>query len=237
MTLDDFWEPATVRGFTTFEGDLIATGWFDNADGKPAKGVARWDGTTWWPLGEGILGNGVDVTVFEGHLVACGFFWGEPFNNIGYWNGVEWRPFGSGMNGWVQHLAVYDGSLYASGSFESAGGKSSIHIARWTSNTVSVPDFPKNTMRAPYPNPGRGPVHIPFLVPPSKGMGRRVQVEVFDARGRILRRLHEGECPPGEHVVTWDGKTARGTVVRGICWARVTLDGVADGTIQLVRRP
>lgn len=63
-------------------GDIVAAGQFTSAGGVAAKNVARWNGSSWAPLGEGLVGQfGTGVRqVFalavlqNGDLVAGGYF-------------------------------------------------------------------------------------------------------------------------------------------------------------------
>jgi hypothetical protein len=109
--------------------------------------VARWDGKSWSPLGEGISGAGdftrVDaLTVFdEGTgpaLYAGGYFAiaGEvEANNIAKWDGRSWSALGSGTDTWVFALTPFDDgtgpALYVGGFFNTAGGAGSWHIGAW----------------------------------------------------------------------------------------------------------
>jgi len=53
----------------------------------------------------------------------------------------------------------------------------------------------------------------------------RVTVEIFDVRGRLVRTLHEGTLPAGDHVMTWDGRTEDGrTAPSGTYLARARND-------------
>jgi hypothetical protein len=53
-----------------------------------------------------------------------------------------------------------------------------------------------------------------------------VRLEVFDARGARVRRLHEGTRPAGVHRVTWDARDEGGnTVPSGVYFYRLIVDG------------
>jgi hypothetical protein len=56
------------------------------------------------------------------------------------------------------------------------------------------------------PNPFNPQTEIRFTLP----KGGRATVSVYDIRGRLVRRLHEGELAAGEHTATWDGRDRRG---------------------------
>jgi len=108
----------------------------------PANNVAFWDGDSWQPLGEGLNGPVIALTVYNGRLIAGGDFTeagGQPANNIAAWDGSQWSPLGSGVNGEVWELLVYHNDLVVSGDFSLAGGKLSPFISLWTEkNNVDV---------------------------------------------------------------------------------------------------
>ncbi|MCL4178368.1 MAG: hypothetical protein KJ072_11590, partial [Verrucomicrobia bacterium] len=111
----------------------------ETAGGQPANAVARWDGSRWHSLGEGV-GNlfrratvwGIaasDIFVYVGgSFTNAG---GVTVNKIACWNGRQWFPLGSGVEGNVLALAVRDRELYVAGVFESVGGRPSAHFGIW----------------------------------------------------------------------------------------------------------
>ncbi|MFN0009373.1 MAG: hypothetical protein ACKVXR_15825 [Planctomycetota bacterium] len=128
---------------------LFAAGQFTIAGTTAAEGVARWDGSTWYPLGEGI-----DVSSFSSYdvkalanfddgtgnnLFATGYFafaGGSLALHIASWDGASWSPLGTGLNpGHGRALAVWnDGAgrdLYVGGDFITAGSVTVNNIARW----------------------------------------------------------------------------------------------------------
>jgi hypothetical protein len=134
-----------VAELTVYDGDLIAGGFFSRAGNVTANGIARWDGDSWSPLGEGLRGGLADLggvlamTTYDGNLVVGGLFSqaGDVLaSNIAQWDGTTWSALGSGIQ--VTSLqdgpfcmAVHNGSLYVGGSFLDAGGVAVRHIARW----------------------------------------------------------------------------------------------------------
>ena len=93
-----------VCALAEYNGDLIAGGHFSLAGGSPVGRIARWDGSSWHALAEGVDGQRMyadtrgDTIVFDPHVLA---------------------------------LAVYDGDLIAGGSFTTAGGQEAHSVARW----------------------------------------------------------------------------------------------------------
>ena len=53
-----------------------------------------------------------------------------------------------------------------------------------------------------------------------------VGASIFDAGGRLVRRLFEGVAEPGTHTTVWNGRNDAGTPTPpGVYWVRVQLDG------------
>ena len=65
----------------------------------------------------------------------------------------------------------------------------------------------------------------------------RVRLQLFDVRGRLIRRLVETWVPAGHHTLTWDGRDERGRpVASGAYMARlIGPDGTATVRISLLR--
>ena len=69
------------------------------------------------------------------------------------------------------------------------------------------------------PNPTTGPCRIAF----SASRSGPVEVELYDAQGRRVRRLLQGWSPGGAQSVVWDGRgETGGGVAAGIYLARVS---------------
>ncbi|MDZ7374105.1 MAG: fibronectin type III domain-containing protein [candidate division KSB1 bacterium] len=61
-------------------------------------------------------------------------------------------------------------------------------------------------LAAPCPNPFRTSTTLELNMP-QRGP---VTVDVIDVRGRLVRRVHEGELPAGRNLLVWDGKAEDG---------------------------
>ena len=125
---------------------LYAAGFFSTAGGLPANSIAKWDGTSWSPLGNGLTDNVFALAVYDDGsgggpaLYAAGAFTssgGVAVSRIAKWDGATWSALGSGLGGSASTLAVFDDSsggalsLYCGGDFTSAGGVAANRIARW----------------------------------------------------------------------------------------------------------
>lgn len=92
-----------VTDLRVYNGDLIAVGRFTAIDGDPAWGSARYDGTTWSSLGEGmapIQGNPacestvLTSLVHDGDFVVGGIFCladGEPALRVARWRDCDYN--------------------------------------------------------------------------------------------------------------------------------------------------
>jgi hypothetical protein len=138
-------EPITiVTALCIYNGDLIAAGNFQFSGATSVNHIARWNGVSWSPLGEGIGDDPAndsigDMVVYNGDLIVGGSFTiagSQAVNNIARWNGGAWGPLNGGLTGEglvtnVRALAVYDGSLFVGGDFDFAGEFQSANMARW----------------------------------------------------------------------------------------------------------
>lgn len=139
---------ATTTGF-------VIGGSFQPTSSLPLEDIARWNGTTFEPLGTGITGASVDALLqsSDGALVAGGLFTaagGVAASNIARWDGTTWSPLGTGTNHQVFALCqLPNGDLIAGGDFASAGGVTCNRVARWNGSAWSPLNFGFNgTVRA-----------------------------------------------------------------------------------------
>ena len=134
---------SSVWALAVYNDELIAAGQFLTVGETVVNNIARWNGTTWQPLGEGIndLFGGAAIqalTVYDGDLIAGGTFieaLDAVGNNIARWDGDSWSPIGSGLedslNLGVNALGVYENELIVGGDFNLAGGIPAHNLARW----------------------------------------------------------------------------------------------------------
>lgn len=124
--------------------EVYAGGYFTTAGAVSANNVARWDGSNWHALGDGITGAGGTAIVYalaitaEGHLYAAGQFamaGGASANNVAVWNGNDWARLGNsgarGTNSTVYALATKENEVFAGGIFTMAGDVIANGVAKW----------------------------------------------------------------------------------------------------------
>lgn len=141
-------------------GDVVVGGGFSVAGGQACANVARWNGTSWAPLGAGITGS-VSAGGFWGSFVSAllvdgnGDLWAGgafttagavPARSIARWDGTNWANVGSGLQEspnvadaqatGVQFLRqLPQGDIVAAGRFGTAGATTVNGTARWDGNT------------------------------------------------------------------------------------------------------
>jgi len=121
-------------------GDLIAAGGLTVAGGNPVNGVARWNGTSWSPMGAGVTGNLRGATRLpNGDPSLCGELWlpGTGAVNLARWDGAGWTGLG-----WpVTYGTAFDAEVLPDGALGvatvngfQAGGITSSFFARLTAD-------------------------------------------------------------------------------------------------------
>ncbi len=124
-----------VVALTTFRGDLIAGGLFEQAGDVRVQGLARWDGAAWHAVG-GALGAPGEVavralTVFDDMLIAGGYFPGADFPHLAGFDGATWRSLGAPPDNEISALGVIHGELVAGGYFGHIGDTTAVRVASW----------------------------------------------------------------------------------------------------------
>lgn len=129
---------------------LYAGGDFVSACGEPTCGspimlnyIARWDGTTWSALEDGVNGPVYALAQDSRHdLYAGGDFSGAgntAANRVAKWSWFaisgSWSALGVGSDSRVTALAVGGGSTYAAGAFSVGKDATAAGIGKWTPRT------------------------------------------------------------------------------------------------------
>jgi hypothetical protein len=126
---------------------LYAGGRFDSAGGVGASNVARWDGSSWSALGDGVGGSPAEDAVWTlasfddgdgaalyagGGLTTAGL---QPASHVARWDGASWSALDSGVSNLVLALSVFDAgqgpSLFVGGGFGVAFDSQDSFLAQW----------------------------------------------------------------------------------------------------------
>lgn len=122
-------------------GSVYIGGNFATVGGVPASHVARWSGSSWSALGEGVEAKVNALGVADGALYVGGDFISgtdargtHALNGIARWEEDQWHVFAPGFdfNGSVNALAVSGNTLYAGGTFTMTSGITVNHVAQWS---------------------------------------------------------------------------------------------------------
>jgi hypothetical protein len=202
---------AQVFSVTYYSGGIVAGGAFtSNTSGSAVNHLAL--------KGNEFYG-GVDGDVHALFSIGSDLYVGGSFEgvskfpqlrspNIAKWNGNSWEALGSGTTGKVRCIAFYQSALYAGGDFDSAGGKSANHLARWGGTTGLEVERRISegaaTKLENYPNPFNPLTIIKYTVGRAgeAAVGgwelgaRNVELKVYDVLGREVAMLvNEGKAP------------------------------------------
>ncbi|MFG0282988.1 MAG: hypothetical protein ACF8R7_01075 [Phycisphaerales bacterium JB039] len=112
---------------------LYAGGEFASAGGSAARNLARWDGTAWAALGDGVDGPAHALRGFDGgdDKLYIGGAFSAGSANVTRWDGGGFEAVGAGADGPVHALEVFDDGtgarMFAGGSFTAPGS----YLASW----------------------------------------------------------------------------------------------------------
>jgi trimeric autotransporter adhesin len=133
---------------------LYMGGFFTRVGTTSASRIARWDGTNWNPLAEGLSGafNGLSVVAraikAQGNNVFIGGSFATagtlPVENIAMWDGANWQTMGYGVDSTVSAIDVDSSEVYVGGSFTNALNAPGFpilvnNIAQWDSGQGWLP--------------------------------------------------------------------------------------------------
>ena len=233
---------AVVRGdvlaLSSYRGELYAGGWVYLGD-DTWDGLARWDGTSWHPMG--LHATGVRCLTRYGEKLVVGGYDGvgsvvPGSSGLKAWDGERWSGFGAGMNNLPMALLQVGSDLVVGGMFNRAGDRSSFGIARWAGGARPVPATPVR--------PARGELLVRSTVAtgdradlsyslPEAGHAR---LDVFDVRGARIASLLDHEMPAGDGVLEWSAGAPVPLPATGIYFLRLTLnDRAATARVVFVR--
>ncbi|MFO1077504.1 MAG: hypothetical protein U1E73_07235 [Planctomycetota bacterium] len=137
-------------------GDLVAAGGFTSVGGAAANYVARFDGSSWQPMGAGFSSFALRVAVTgDGTPYVLGSFAqaeGQIVNGIARWDGAHWHGVGGGVlpnySSVLAAMTLPGGDLIVGGSFDTAGGVAAPRLARWNGTAWSAFGSPDSWVSA-----------------------------------------------------------------------------------------
>jgi hypothetical protein len=225
------------------DGDrLYVGGFFSDIGGRDRQHLAVLDrygsANTWDPFTDGT----VDALALDGQVLYVGgqfnYLGGLPRPGLAALDVTyglvvpDFQPVGFGD---VRALAAGAGRLYAGGLLWYEGDVTRARFAAFGSDIVAgigaTAAHPRVGDLRFSSNPFHDWLELQFELP-HVGLA---QVGVFDARGRLVRRMSLGVLPVGEHRAVWDGRDAgERAVAAGTYFLRVTA-GEADLRAKVLR--
>ena len=136
----------TVRTMLAHGESLYVGGEFSKFAGVGTPSIIEYDGSSWVPMGGGVLRDAEGaypttrgfvycLAIHEGNLYVGGKFHyagGDPALNIAKWDGTSWSAVGDGLGNEVRSLASWGGKLYA---------VTSDGISEWDGTSWVSPEF------------------------------------------------------------------------------------------------
>jgi hypothetical protein len=150
--------------------------------------------------------------------------WALSLSGTSTW--VQLAPAGTPPSARYGHTAVYDPARDRMVVF--GGGRPNDAWALGWNPLAAVPgdhtELPARfELAPPRPNPSRGQVIFGFALPRTAP----IQIVVYDAAGRVIRRVADATYTPGRHSVPWDRRDERGNVAgSGVYFVRLQVPGV-----------
>lgn len=141
------------------DDNVYVVGSFTTINAVSANNIAKWDGSTWYAIGDGLeggVGRGDDIEFGDdGNMYVIGSFdTGDDIsvNDITYFNGQSFFSMGSGIAGTVaantKSLKWHDGKLYVginSSSAYPSDRPTALYISDWNGTSWSHTDFLPNS--------------------------------------------------------------------------------------------
>lgn len=136
-----------------YKQQIVVSGEFDRVGNQSIQGVARYTGSGWAPLAEGLTGylpNTYNLIaphgmfVWNDNLLVAGNFLKAGkivANGVGRWDGTQWYAMGEGFNKAAYGFGTLNGELYACGEFTASGNTPLGGIAKWDGNAWVDPGF------------------------------------------------------------------------------------------------
>jgi hypothetical protein len=130
------WCSAPIVRLSEYQGDLVAYGGFDAIGGALAKGIARWNGSSWQAFGSGPSGQLFPFTggaVVGDRLIVPTFADSQDGlvnSMLETWDGTSWSVL-PGIRGNITCIAGIGGVLYVGGVLELDGVAGKVSVASW----------------------------------------------------------------------------------------------------------
>lgn len=127
-----------VVDYAVYNNNLCATGFFTSVCGTTSMHVAKWNGSNWTQLGQGLPNPGHAIKVINNELYCAQYMYSNDSNYVYKYNGVVWYSIGNGFKNsnnqnkpTLYDLAEFQGNPVVCGEFKKVGSKTINNIAIW----------------------------------------------------------------------------------------------------------
>ena len=131
---------SAVFAMTLYAGNLVVGGSFSEVGSPPQleDNVAAWNGSAWVSVAGGLDKIVRALTVYNGDLIAGGYF----VDRLVRFDGSTWSRVGDGFDpvGGIEALLVFNNILYVGGSFYgvNGGGTPAANVTAWNGVTFAA---------------------------------------------------------------------------------------------------
>lgn len=124
---------------TTWNGRVVASGYFTGGGSVTSRNVIAWNGTGWEGLNGGFAGQGARLADWNGELIAAGLLQtemgsGSPLGHVARWTGTQWVTIGTvapAAGASATRVVSWNGTVIAAGLFSSVSSVGALNIASW----------------------------------------------------------------------------------------------------------
>jgi hypothetical protein len=137
-----------INTIEIYDGEVYVAGKFDTIDGIQAKGIAKWNGSVWENLGDGlrynsIYSNVIDLHVYDNVLFATGIIDSAgdiSCEGVAFWNGSTWLtiPSASFLSNYNMFMVEWNGELLFGSTAYVGPDYLSVDIFRWDGIAFSL---------------------------------------------------------------------------------------------------
>lgn len=188
-----------VTDMVIYKGEFYIAGNICTCYGDAGNGVIKWNGTSFSPVGTGVIPNDATVWklhVFDEKLWAVGEFsgmGGQPASHVAYWDSVQWHNIPNAtFDNTINAITSLNNDLYLGGGFWTLNGDSVHHVVRYNT-TTGIESINQNEPDIKiYPNPAKNFFQITYDLK----QNQNAEFNLFNSFGQKIKKI---ELSPNTH--------------------------------------